>query len=330
MGSVDTALGRTADTTTTAKQPRKMTTLARREAWVGFAFIAPWIIGFLAFYLIPMIASLWFSTLNFQLATPDQVDYVGGANWERMLFNDPDVWQSLGVTMRFLGIALPIGIISPIALALLLNSNYLIGKNLFRTLFYAPAMIPAIAGVLIWSQVLNPQTGWINRIIQYTTGYGAVGLEGLRWLDDPKLVYFAYVFIGLWGMGNAILVTLASLQGVPTELYEAAEIDGAGWWRKLWNVTLPLISPVLFYNLVLSVVGLLQYFLTPYVLNGGNGYPQDTTLFYMIYFYKQAFSFANMGYGATLAWFMFLIALVLTLVLFGTSRFWVYYAAEQK
>ena len=315
--------------TAEAKAPKQMTTMARREAWIGFAFISPWVLGFLLFYLIPMVASLWFSTLNFQLATPDQVDFIGLDNWRRMT-NDPNVWKSLTVTLRFLGIALPIGMITPVALAILLNSKYLRGQSFFRTLFYAPSMIPAIASVLIWSQVLNPQTGWINRIIQAVTGYQAVGLEGLRWLDDPSLVYFAYVFIGLWGIGNAMLVTLASLQGVPTELYEAAEIDGAGWWRQLRNITLPLISPVLFYNLILSVVGLMQYFITPYVLNGGNGYPQDSTLFYMIYFYKQAFGFANMGYGATLAWFMFGLALVVTLVLFGTAKYWVYYAADQR
>lgn len=244
-----------------------------------------------------------------------------------MLLDDPVVWQSLGVTFIYALIALPIGIILPIGLALLLNSKNLWGTNIFRTLFYAPTMVPAIAGVLIWQQVLNPQTGWLNRMIEWLS-FGtvkAVGLDGLRWLDNPRLVYFAFAFIGLWGLGNAILTSLASLQGVPTELYEASEIDGAGYFRRLFNITLPMISPVIFYNLVLGVVGLLQYFLVPFVLNGGNGYPENATRFYMVYFYKQAFSFANMGYGATLAWFMFFIALAFTLIIFGTSRYWVYY-----
>ena len=191
-------------------------------------------------------------------------------------------------------------------------------------------MVPAIAATLIWAQVLNPQTGWLNRMIAAVSPIEAVGINGLRWLDNPSLVYIAYTFIGIWGIGNMILINLASLQGVPTALYEAAELDGAGWWNKLWNITLPMVSPVIFYNLVLSVVGLLQYFLVPFMLNGGSGYPEGTTRFYMIYFYKQAFTFANMGYGSTLAWFMFIIALIITALLFGTARHWVYYAAEAR
>lgn len=303
--------------------------LARREALIGYAFIAPWLIGFLAFYLLPMIASLWFSTLDFQLSQPEEANFVGLDNWVKM-YNDPMIWTSLKVTFTFAAIALPIGLFLPIAIAILLNSEYLIGKNIFRTLFYAPSMVPAIAGILIWSQVLNPHTGWLNRMIEFFTGYPAVGVNGIRWLDEPYLVYFAYILIGLWGISNAILINLASLQGVPTELYEAAEIDGAGWWNKIRHITLPMISPVIFYNLVLSVVGLMQYFATPYILNDGNGYPQDMTYFYMIYFYKNTFRYADMGYGATLAWFMFIIALAFTLFLFGTAKYWVHYNADQS
>jgi multiple sugar transport system permease protein len=306
---------------------KKLTKLERYEARLGFAFISPWLIGFLLFFLVPMLASFYFSTLDFQLSAPDEAQFIGLDNWRRLLAEDPVVWQSLGVTFLFTLIALPIGIVFPVLLALLLNSKNLFGTNIFRTLFYAPTMVPAIAGVLIWQQVLNPQTGWLNRMIEWLS-FGtvkAVGLEGLRWLDEPRLVYPALVFIGLWGLGNAMLTSLASLQGVPTELYEASEIDGAGYFRRLINITMPMISPIIFYNLLLGLVGLMQYFLIPFVLNGGSGYPENTTRFYMIYFYKQAFSFANMGYGATLAWFMFFIALFFTLILFGTARFWVYY-----
>lgn len=308
---------------------RKLTGRERREARIGLAFISPWLIGFLLFYLLPMGVSLLFSTMDFQLATPEDAGFIGLQNWRRMLLDDPSTWATLAVTFKFALISLPIGMFSAFMLAVMLNTKALLGSSLFRTLFYAPTMVPAIAGTLIWAQVLNPQTGWLNRMIQTFTGYEAVGLGGLRWLDNPSLIYISYTFIGIWGIGNAILINMASLQGVPTALYEAAELDGAGWWRRLWNITLPLVSPVIFYNLVLSVVGLLQFFLVPFVLNGGNGYPEGTTRFYMIYFYKQAFTFANMGYGATLAWLLFIIALVITLVLFGTARHWVYYAAEQ-
>ena len=149
-------------------------------------------------------------------------------------------------------------------------------------------------------------------------------------LMTQELIYLSYTFIGLYGIGNAVLINLASLQNVPTELYESAEIDGASWFRRLWNITVPLVTPVIFYNLILSVVGLLQYFIVPWVLNLGSGYPEGTTRFYMINFYKQAFTFQNMGYGAALAWLMFIIALIITIVLFATGRYWVYYAGEKN
>lgn len=303
--------------------------LARREAKWGLFFISPWLIGFILFYLAPMVASFVFSLYNFTLSSPETATFVGFANWHRMLFEDADTWKGLLVTFKFALVSFPIGMGLAFSLAVLLNSKHLIGRNLFRTLFYAPTMVPFIAAILIWAQVLNPNTGWINQLLQLF-GVNAVGQNGLRWLDDPNLIYIAYTFIGIWGIGNTVLIYLASLQGVPTELYEAADIDGASWWSRLWNITVPLITPVIFYNLLTSLVGLLQYFLVPWILNGGSGYPQDTTRFFMIYFYKQSFTFQNMGYGASLAWLMFGIALAITIFLFATSRYWVYYAGETK
>ncbi|MBC8172044.1 MAG: sugar ABC transporter permease [Anaerolineae bacterium] len=311
------------------KNPFKMSLMQRREARWGLFFISPWLIGFFIFYLAPMIASLVFSLFDFTLSAPEEAKFVGLTNWRRMLFEDPNTWISLGVTFRFAVISFPIGMITSFGLALLLNSKHLVGRNFFRTFFYAPTMVPGIAAILIWVQVLNPNTGWLNRLIEMT-GITAMGQNGLRWLDDPGLIYIAYTFIGLWGIGNTILIYLAVLHGVPTELYEAAEIDGAGYWRRLVNITVPMVTPIIFYNLVLSVVGLLQYFLVPWILNLGNGYPEGTTRFYMIYFYKQAFTFQNMGYGAALAWLLFIVALIITIFLFATARYWVYYAGEQK
>lgn len=307
----------------------RLTGAERVEAKWGFAFISPWLIGFALFYFVPMVVSLGFSTFDFTLSAPEEARFVGLQNWARMLFEDPKTWETLFVTFKFAIISLPIGMISAFLLAVLLNSKHLIGKNVLRTLFYAPTMVPLIAAILIWSRVMNPQTGWLNQMIELV-GIPATGMDGLRWLDDPNLIYLAYTFIGLWGIGNAILINLASLQGVPTELYEAASIDGAGWLRQLWSVTVPMVTPVIFYNLILSVVGLLQYFIVPWVINLGTGYPEGTTNFYMVYFYKQAFTFQNMGYGATLAWFMFVIGLAITIFLFATGRYWVYYAGESK
>jgi ABC-type sugar transport system permease subunit len=203
---------------------------------------------------------------------------------------------------------------------ILLNSKNVLGKNLFRTLFYMPTMIPVVAVVLIWAGVLNEQTGWINVFIERTTGIKAVGTQGLRWLADPSLVYYAYTMFGLWGVGNAMIIFLAGLQGVPTELYEAAEIDGANWFQRLFSITIPMITPVIFYQLVLGVIGSLQYFLAPFVLNRGTGFPEGMTRFYMVYFYKQSFSFFSMGYGATLAWLMFIFALIVTIASVWNSQ----------
>lgn len=316
---------------TLKKEPKeKLTRLRKKEAKWGLFFLTPWIIGFVAFYLLPMMASFGFSLLNFNPAVPDESTFIGFENWQRALIFDEEVRLSFVRTLRFAAISLPISLGFSLFLAILLNSKNVIGKNLYRTLFYMPSMIPLVATVLIWNGVLNEQTGWINVFIEAITGIQATGTQGLRWLADPKLVYFAYTMFGLWGVGNAMIIFLAGLQGVPTEYYEAAEIDGASWLQKLGRITIPMITPVIFYQLVLGVIGSLQYFLAPFVLNRGTGFPEGMTRFYMVYFYKQSFTFFNMGYGATLAWLMFIVALILTILLFSTAKYWVYYASEER
>ena len=307
-----------------------LTKIQKKEALWGLLFLSPWIIGFLLFYLFPMVASFGFSLFNFNPAVPDEAVFVGFDNWVRALTSDKEVLLSFGRTIQFSLISLPVGLAFALYLAILLNSKHVIGTNLFRALFYMPSMIPIVATVLIWNGVLNEQSGWINVLIERVTGIDSTGINGIRWLANPNLVYYAYTMFGLWGVGGAMIIFLAGLQGVPTELYEAAEIDGAGWFQRLWSITFPLITPVVFYQLVLGVIGSLQYFLAPFVLNGGTGFPEGTTRFYMVYFYKQSFTFFNMGYGATLAWIMFIVALILTVILFGTARYWVYYASEER
>lgn len=313
-----------------AKKKHKLTKSEKREAKWGLLFLSPWMIGFLLFYFFPMVASLVLSLFDFNPAVPDEAVFIGLDNWYRALFVDKEVIQSFIRTIHFAAISLPIGLGFTLFLAILMNSEHVMGKSVYRTLFYLPTMLPLVATVLIWNGVLNEQTGWINIIIENLTGIEAVGTEGLRWLNDPKLVYYAYTMFGLWGVGNGMIIFLAGLQGIPTEIYEAAEIDGASWLRKLYKITIPLITPVIFYQLILSVIISLQYFLAPFVLNSGSGAPEGTTRFYMVYFYKQSFAFFNMGYGATLAWIMFIVALVITGVLFGTARYWVYYASEDR
>jgi multiple sugar transport system permease protein len=309
---------------------RKLSQLEKKEMRWGLMFISPWIIGFLAFYLLPMIASFGFSLYDFNPAIPDQARFIGFANWQRALFQDAEVWLSLRRTIHFAAISLPISLLFALFLAILLNSENVLGRSIYRTLFYMPTMIPLVATVLIWNGVLNEQTGWINVIIERLTGIRATGTQGLRWLADPNLVYYAYTMFGLWGVGNAMIIFLAGLQGIPKELYEAAEIDGANWLQRLIFITIPLLTPVIFYQLVLGVIGSLQYFLAPFVLNNGTGFPEGMTRFFMVYFYKQSFTFFSMGYGATLAWLMLIIAMIITIVLFGTARYWVFYTTEER
>ncbi len=310
-------------------QPRVQTkrgrskVLARREAMWGYLFISPFIVGILGFTLIPTIATLVMSFTNFTLSGAP-TSFIGVTNYQR-LFRDSQIWSSLLVTVRFATIALPVGLILPLGLALVLNSKSLRAKSLFRTLFYFPYIVPFVAAIFVWGALLNAETGWINQFLRW------VGVSNPpNWLNSVVWIYPALVILGLWGIGNAMLIFLASLQGVPTELYNAAEIDGAGWWQSMLNVTLPMISPVIFYNLTLSIVGLFQYFTVPLVLNQGTGAPGGSTMFYNLYLYKVFFTYQNMAYGATMAWLLFVIILAVTLVLFRTSRYWVYYAAENR
>jgi ABC-type sugar transport system permease subunit len=304
------------------RRPR-MSRLAWHEARSGLLFLTPWIVGFLAFTLIPVVATLVFTFLNIKLNQDVPLHFVGLDNYVA-LFGDSQVWDSLLVTFKFAVISLPVAVILPFAVALLLNSRSLRASGLFRTLFFMPYVVPFVAGVLIWAQMLNSDAGWLNGLL------GLVGIQGPDWLNDPTWVYPGLVIIGIWGIGGGIIVNQAGLKGIPTELYDAARIDGAGWWGQLRHVTLPMMSPVIFYTLVLGVVEVLQYFLVPLVLNQGTGEPGGTTRFYNLYLYQTFFSYQDMSYGATLAWLLFVITLAITGVLFWSARYWVYYAGESS
>lgn len=304
------------------RRPHRSPLARSQELW-GWVFLAPWIIGFLAFTALPIAASLGFSFTRFELTRPDEVAFIGLDNY-RKLFVDPLVRVSLNVTFRFALLALPVAILLPIGLAALLNSRYLAARRLFRTLFYMPYIVPVISAVYVWQGVLNSETGWMNRILR------SLGVPGPDWLNSMVWIYPALVIIGLWGVGNAYLITLASMQGVPTTYYEAARVDGATGLQRFRHITLPMISPVIFYNLVLSVIGLMRYFEIPFILSNGTGRPGDAQMFYNLHFYKTTFVFFDMGYGSTLAWLLFIITIVLTLLLFATARYWVYYAGERS
>ena len=305
------------------KPKRKSPTLQQSQQRWGLIFLSPWIIGFLVFTAIPIAVSFVWTFMDYNLASDEPATFIGLGNWIK-LFTDPLAIKALQVTISFAAIAVPIGIILPLAMATLLNSKHLFGKRIWRTLFYMPYMVPAVSGIFIWQSFLNGQTGWLNRILR------VIGVsDPPNWLQDERTILAAFMLMGVWGVGNAMLTMLATMQGVPTELYEAADVDGAGPWVKFINITLPMISPVIFYNLVLSVIGLMQYFVVPYIITRGTGQPNNSAYFYNIHFYKTAFTFFDMGYGATQAWFIFLISLVLTIILFTTANRWVYYAGGE-
>lgn len=299
-------------------------TLARREARWGYLFISPWIIGFLLLTLAPMVATFVFTFTNINLIQDEPLRFVGLDNYASLLA-DSRAWNAMRVTLQFAAIALPIGVLLPFAIALLLNSRSLRGSRYFQALFFMPFVIPFVAAIFAWSGMLNPEAGWINGTLRFL-----FGIDGPNWLNDPSWIYPALVLIGLWGIGSGIIINLAGLQNVPTELYDAARVDGAGFWGQLRHVTLPLLSPVFFYSITLGTVGVLQYFLVPLVLNQGSGRPGDTTFFFNIYLYKTFFTFQDMSYGATLAWLLFVVILAITLALFWSARYWVYYAGETK
>jgi multiple sugar transport system permease protein len=300
----------------------QLSPLARREARWGLLFTLPWIIGFLAFTFLPMLATLVLTFVNFTLAQEEPLAFIGLDNYARLL-NDKQVWASLLVTIRFAIIWLPISIVVPFAIALLLNSRFLIAPGLFRVLFFLPYVVPFVAGVLIWQLMLGDQ-GWINQFLMF------LGVsDPPSWLFDANWVYPALTFAGIWGIGAGVIINLAGLRGIPTEYYDAARIDGAGALGQLRHVTIPMMSPVILYSLVLGVVGVMQYFLVPLVLYNGTGEPGGSTLFYNLYLYKNFFTFQQMSYGATLAWLLFGVTLLITLVIFWSSRRWVYYAGAR-
>jgi ABC-type sugar transport system permease subunit len=295
----------------------------------GLIFISPWILGFFIFFLVPMVSSLGFSLFDFNLSTVGAHKFIGLENWKRAVLEDPEVPLAVLKTFAFAGISLPISFLFALTLALALNSSLLRGKSFFRALFYLPAMIPFVGAVMIWYGVLNQHAGWINQIIESVTGFKATGSNGIQWLQSVNLVYLSFTWIGLWGIGNTVMTFIAGLQKVPTELYEAATVDGAGWGTRLTRITLPMITPIIFYNLILAIIGTMQFFLVPYVVNRGDGTPAGMTNFIMVYFYRQSFNYFNMGYGAVIAWIIFIIAMLFTVVLFTTQKRWVYYMGEK-
>jgi multiple sugar transport system permease protein len=292
---------------------------ARREAIVGYLFIAPWLVGFFLWQLGPMAASLALSFTEYAIVAPPT--FVGLRNFGKIFTDDPSFRDALRVTVTYALVSVPLGIGLSLLIALLMNQP-VPGIRLWRTIYYLPAVVSGVAVAMLWVWIFHSEFGLIN------LGLRVLGIKGPAWLADPDWALWALVLMSLWGVGAGMIIKLAGLQGIPTELYEAASIDGAGAWQRFWKITLPMLSPILFYNVVIGFIVSFQYFTNAYVMT--NGGPGRATLFYNLYLYQTAFSYFKMGYASALAWILFLIILAVTLAVIKSSPYWVYYEGQVK
>ncbi|MBP1692496.1 MAG: sugar transporter permease [Chloroflexi bacterium] len=290
----------------------------RQRAVAFYISISPWLIGFLFLTIGPMLLSLYASFTDWDLLTAPV--WNGGNNYIQML-DDPSFHQALKVTALYTLVYVPFDLIGGLLLAMLVQAK-LRGISVFRTIIYLPTVFSGVAFVVVWIWMLNPRGGLINLLL------AAVGIQGPRWLQDPSLALWSLVLMSFWGWGRSMVIFLAGLLTIPSVLYEAAAIDGAGSWKRFWKITLPLLTPTIFFNLVLSIIMTFQTFTSAFIATDGG--PLDSTLFLVLYIYREAFQFFNMGYASALAWVLFIIIMILTLLLFRSQRFWVFYLGEER
>ena len=296
-----------------------MTSGDRKRTWIGLAFVSPWLIGFAAFTLYPVCASIYFSFCDYDVLSPPV--WVGTLNYQDMV-TDSVFWQSVWNTLLFNLMALPVGLVSALALALLLNQPVRL-RGIFRAIYYLPSLVPAVASAMVWLWILNGRLGLLNQALV------AIGISHPpQWLGDPAWAKPSLALVSLWGCGNTVVIYLAALQGVPRSLLEAAMIDGASAWRRLVHVTLPGISPVIYFNLMIGIIGGLQVFTSAFVMMASPGGPERSVLFYAIYIYQNAFEYRHMGYASAMAWILCLMILLLTWLATRLSRGLVHYQAD--
>jgi multiple sugar transport system permease protein len=299
-------------------KPRK-SAMARREALTGLLWVQAWFLGFLLFTAGPIVAAIYLSFTSWQGAGWPQ--WIGMENFKEIFTADPLFWQSMKVTGVFSLIYLPASLVIGFAMAMLMNQK-LRGMTVFRTIYYLPSVLSGVAVAVLWSFVFHRDYGVLNWFV------GLFGLDPIPWLQDSRWVIPALVLMQLWGVGASVIIYLGGLQGIPTELYEVAKIDGAGWWQTLFRVTLPMMSPVLFFQLVLGVIATLQIFTQAYVLTKGG--PDYASYFYALNIYDRAFVELRLGYASALSVILFIIILLITGFIFRSSRAWVYYAGDRE
>ncbi|HRW08490.1 MAG TPA: sugar ABC transporter permease [Caldilineaceae bacterium] len=297
-------------------------TTARRRFLTGMAFISLWMIGFFVFNLYPMAASLYYSFTEYHVKQP--LVWIGLQNYLSMV-NDDLFWRALYNTIYMVLFSVPLSLLISFICALLLNIK-IPGQSIYRVIYYLPSIVPVVASTLLWLWILNPNSGILN------TTLAQLGIRGPNWTHDPFWSKPSLIFMGLWGVGNTMVIYLAGLQDIPNTLIEASELDGATWWQRLWRITVPLISPITLFNLIIGVIGTFQYFAQAYVLSADMGSvgsalgaPLNSTLFYSVYLYQQGFVYLKMGYASAQAWVLFVIIMLCTIFLLRSSERWTYY-----
>ena len=296
----------------------RMNRLAFKEALDGYLFVTPLMIGLVCFTLGPVLASLFISFCKYDIFSPPKL--VGTENYVA-LFGDPLFWQSLKVTAIYSFVSVPLGLTLGLAVALLMNQKVR-AIALFRTIYYLPAVVSGVAVALLWVWIFDPSYGLGNVVLK------SLGLPTCQWLTSPRTALMSLIIMSFWGVGGGMVIYLAGLQSVPQHLYEAASLDGANVLQKFRHVTIPMLTPVIFYNLIMGIIGSFQVFTQAFVMT--NGGPVNSTLFYVLYLFRQAFNYYHMGYASAMAWVLFAIILALTLFVFKSSALWVYYEGERR
>jgi multiple sugar transport system permease protein len=299
---------------TMAKQ--RMTAAQRRDLRDGLLFTSPFIFGVLVLWIGPMLYSLYLLVHRWNMLAPPE--FIGLGHFERML-DDPLVSTSLYNTAYYTFIGVPLQLLVAFALAVMLNQD-IWGRGIYRTIYYLPSITPAVAFAVVWVQILNPEFGVLNEVLAW------VCLRPINWLFDPVWAKPAFIIMTLWLTGFQMIIFLAGLQGVPKELQEAAEIDGANTWRRFFSVTIPIISPIIFFNMIIGIIGSFQVFTSAFIMTDGS--PQNSTLFMVLYLYRNAFELFKMGYAAALAWLLFIIIMIFTAIQFFFANRWVYYEGK--
>lgn len=286
-----------------------------KDNWVGYFFLAPWLIGLIGLTTIPMITSLYLSFTSYDMFLSPE--WTGFGNFLRM-FEDPKYLASVKVTSIFVLLGVPLQLIFAFAIALLLNRD-IRGVKIYRAIYYVPSLFGgSVAIALLWRQIFGGE-GLINNLLEH------LGINGPNWIADPNTALYTLIILAVWQFGAPMIIFLAGLKQIPIELYESAKIDGAGKWKQFTNITLPLITPVLFFNLIMQTISSFQAFVPAYIISGGQGGPLDSTLFYTLYLYQKGFTHFEMGYASAMAWLLLLVIAFVTALIFVSSNKWVYY-----